>query len=282
MKYDYEFCKKVYDLFVSHEEYIGIASVGRSLGLSKCQCKKLREKMERFYDGKELEKIYRHRNAKNAISKRIPKPMSEESKKKSSLSNKMAWKKDCGERREQSRINMITYCGPNAQTVESKMKRVESRKNNGKPWHSEETKLKISIPQKGRKFNSEHITKLRVSAMKRLEERYGFQVIPNFNIMACKFLESLNAKYKLNIQHAMNGGEFYIKELGYWVDGYDKKLNLVLEYDEIGHEYKKERDIIRENEIKKLLKCDIFRIHEKTFIKDTKQLLLYIRNKING
>lgn len=40
------------------------------------------------------------------------------------------------------------------------------------------------------------------------------------------------------IQHAENFGEFYIKELGYYVDGYDKENNIVYEWDEKWH-YKK-------------------------------------------
>ena len=282
MKYDYYFCKKIYDEFLSNEEHIGIASVGKKFGLSNCQCKKLRSKLKKFYDVDELEKIYRHRIAKHANSKRVNYAHTEESKKKSSLSNIETWKKDSGKRREKSRFNMITYCDPNSHTKEARKKSVVSRRNNGKSWHSKETKEKISNAQKGRKLVPEHIEKLRISAIKRLEERYGLQVKPNFNIDVCKFFNRLNNKYNLSIKHAMNGGEFYIENLGYWVDGYDKKLNLVLEYDEIRHEYKKEKDNIRENEIKSFLNCDFFRIHEKTFIKDTKQLIIYIRNKING
>ena len=66
------------------------------------------------------------------------------------------------------------------------------------------------------------------------------------------------------IQHAMNGGEYYIKELGYWLDGYDKLNNIVYEYDEAFHfdKYGKllEKDIIRQNEIIDFLKCKFIRI----------------------
>jgi len=33
----------------------------------------------------------------------------------------------------------------------------------------------------------------------------------------------------------MNGGEHFIPELGYWVDGYDKNKNIVIEYYETRH-----------------------------------------------
>ena len=75
----------------------------------------------------------------------------------------------------------------------------------------------------------------------------------------------INKFYNYNFQHAMNGGEFRIKELGYWVDGYDKKKNIVIEFYERRH-YKlngelKERDIEREQEIIEHLNCEFVRIN---------------------
>ena len=65
------------------------------------------------------------------------------------------------------------------------------------------------------------------------------------------------------IQHAMNDGEFFIKEVGYWLDGYDKVNNIVYEFDEKYH-FKKgvlsPKDIIRQMEIENLLKCNFIRI----------------------
>jgi hypothetical protein len=71
-------------------------------------------------------------------------------------------------------------------------------------------------------------------------------------------------KNNTHIQHAMNGCEFYIKELGYWVDGYDQVNNIVYEFDEKYHFDKngnlKEKDKIRQQEIIYLLNCKIIRI----------------------
>lgn len=69
--------------------------------------------------------------------------------------------------------------------------------------------------------------------------------------------------YKI-FQHAENGGEYHIKKLGYWVDGYDKEKNIVIEIDEKHHfnsdgTYKK-RDIVRQKEIKDFLNCKFIRI----------------------
>ena len=73
-----------------------------------------------------------------------------------------------------------------------------------------------------------------------------------------------------NIQHALNGGEYGIPELGYFVDGYDKENNIVYEFDEAYHrsEKQKEKDKIRENKIKDFLKCKFIRIDEREINKN--------------
>ena len=64
--------------------------------------------------------------------------------------------------------------------------------------------------------------------------------------------------------HAENGGEYFIKELGYFVDAYDPINNVVLEVDERHHFDNKgklkEKDIIRQKEITKILGCKFIRI----------------------
>jgi hypothetical protein len=76
--------------------------------------------------------------------------------------------------------------------------------------------------------------------IEKLNIRYnnGHQISPNFNPVGCEVLDNISNKKNIHIQHAMNGGEFYIKELGYWVDGYDKENNIVYEFDEKYHFFK--------------------------------------------
>lgn len=105
--------------------------------------------------------------------------------------------------------------------------------------------------------------KIRLGNNKDRENKYG-RICPNYNKKACKLIDEYGIKNNYNFQHAENGGEFYIKELGYWVDGYDKEKNTVIEIDEIHHfdleGNLKTRDINRENEIKEFLKCQFIRI----------------------
>lgn len=92
---------------------------------------------------------------------------------------------------------------------------------------------------------------------------------PNFNIRACRLFDEISREKNVKIQHALNGGEFHIKELGYWVDGYDKDNNVVYEFYEKSHFRKGklvDKDIIREKEIKDFLKCEFITFTETDLI----------------
>jgi hypothetical protein len=118
---------------------------------------------------------------------------------------------------------------------------------------------KIACPECKKLF----LRKKRIEEI-RLNNFNGNQVFPNFNPVACDILNKISEKTGNLIKHAMNGGEFYIKELGYWVDGYDKENNIVYEIDEKKHFDKdgnlKEKDIKRQKEIMRYLNCEFKRI----------------------
>ena len=126
---------------------------------------------------------------------------------------------------------------------------------------SEERRRKISESLKGEKhpmygkFHSkESKRKMRLSRIEELEQKHG-QLIPNYNPNACKLIEEYGKKHGYNFQHAENGGEFHIKELGYWIDGYDAEQNVVIEVDELHHKYQIEKDQRRQKEIEEHLGC---------------------------
>ena len=112
-----------------------------------------------------------------------------------------------------------------------------------------------------RKITSEQICRNIELAGKDVSKKH---FMPNFNIKACEYFDKIMKETGTHIQHALNGGEFCIKELGYFVDGYDKENNIVYEFDENYHNTKaqKEKDILREEQIKKVLKCKFIRIKE--------------------
>jgi len=109
------------------------------------------------------------------------------------------------------------------------------------------------------------VIKNRLHYLEKLKNRLNKnqQIIPNFNSDSCLFFDELSIENNIHIQHAMNGGEYKIKELGYWLDGYDLKNNIVYEWDEPSHFFKgklREKDLIRQTEIEKFLKCKFIRI----------------------
>jgi hypothetical protein len=118
----------------------------------------------------------------------------------------------------------------------------------------------------GRKRTDEFKRYMRVTSIKRLKAR-----IKNFssrsNPVATKFIEEYGNQNGFNFQHALNGGEYHIEELGYFVDGYDKEKNVVFEYDEPNHYYRnghlKNKDIKRMSEIMNHLHCRFIRYNEQ-------------------
>ncbi|MBC8428104.1 MAG: hypothetical protein H8D94_01385 [Candidatus Pelagibacter sp.] len=186
-------------------------------------------------------------------------------------------------------------------TKQSIQKMVEVRKHNGSYVCSDETKKKLSkahigkiisketkqkmsksamgrdmsgvnnpmfgksgkdSPRFGKIHTIETKRKIRLSTLERIERMSG-QLYPNYNPRACKIIDEYGKKHGYNFQHAENGGEHHIKELGYWVDGYDKDKNVVIEYDENYHNNIQKKDIQRQKEIEKYLGCEFIRIKEK-------------------
>ncbi len=85
---------------------------------------------------------------------------------------------------------------------------------------------------------------------------------PNYNLDACKYFSKIEKENGWNGVYATKGGEYQIKKLGYFVDFYEPKLNIVVEYDEYGHFRNgklRNKDIKRMNEIKTNLQCRFLR-----------------------
>ena len=114
------------------------------------------------------------------------------------------------------------------------------------------------------KFHTEKTKKIiRLKFHKRMQEKYGIDgACPMYNPSACNTIDIYGKENGYKFQHALNGGEFYIKELGYWVDGYDKQKNVVIEYYESHHKKQVKRDSIRIREIKNVLGCKIIILKE--------------------
>lgn len=122
-------------------------------------------------------------------------------------------------------------------------------------------------PTKGTTASFESNLKRRIAAIDYIESTKG-ECKPRYNKNSISYINKLNEKMSWNLQHAENGGEIRID--GYFLDGYDKELNIAFEYNERGH-YKdpfnnilNKRDIERNNYIKNKLKCKFYIYNEFT------------------
>ena len=118
----------------------------------------------------------------------------------------------------------------------------------------------------GKHLSADVRRKIRLSTIERLKNLFvGFH--PGFNYTGCEYFKWLNMWNGWDGQYATKSGEYFIKYLGYWVDYYEPKENIVIEWDEPTH-YDingnlKQKDIKRMDEIKKYLNCRFFRYNQK-------------------
>jgi len=70
---------------------------------------------------------------------------------------------------------------------------------------------------KKKPFSEETKQKIRLSAIKRIEKCKfnGTRMVPSYNPKSIPIIEEFGKANGYNFQHAENGGEFYIKTLGY-------------------------------------------------------------------
>jgi len=149
-------------------------------------------------------------------------------------------------------------------------------------WKSGETKMKYCSQKcsskahkgtfkKGHKVNLGRVftaeTKEKISnAHRRIRSKWvkDWMQFPMFNVEGCKKIIEYGKENGYDFQTAINGGEYFIKELGYWVDGYDIKNNVVIEYMEKFHKTPQhtKKDKIRKERIINNLKCKYIEIWE--------------------
>jgi len=90
------------------------------------------------------------------------------------------------------------------------------------------------------------------------------------NPAGCNYFNVLMKALDIHIQHALNGGEYHVKDVNRWLDGYDEINNIAYEWDE-KHHFDNfgdlcNDDIDRQKQIQESLHCDFIRIEEETGI----------------
>lgn len=135
-----------------------------------------------------------------------------------------------------------------------------------KPQKSEEGLKSISKIWKGKHLSDKHKEKIREGTIKYIQSLKS-NCKPRYSSKACKYIDNLNKQKGWNLQHAENGGE--IQLYGYFLDGYDKDLNIAFEYDEsrhykdLKHNILTDNDIYRQNYLIEKLNCEFWRFNEK-------------------
>jgi hypothetical protein len=163
-----------------------------------------------------------------------------------------------------------------------KTKEKLSKQKRGIPM-SEDFRKRCSERQMGRKLADDTRRKMRISKINYIIKENG-GICPMFNKDAINYFSALETKRNWNGHYAAKeSGEYYLQELGYFVDYYEPNLNVVIEYDEPRHYYAdgelRPRDKKRMKEIISHLHCKFYRYNESKqqlteyFNDDTKTIL---------
>lgn len=115
----------------------------------------------------------------------------------------------------------------------------------------------------GKHHTEETKQKQRIGMLNAIKHTKG-NVRANYNPKSIEVLDKISKDHGWHLQHAENGGEYFIG--GYFVDAYDKDLNIVVEYDEPKHYTKsgelKQKDVLRQNNIINYTGCTFYRYNE--------------------
>jgi hypothetical protein len=143
---------------------------------------------------------------------------------------------------------------------------------------SEDFRKKCIKRQTGKTPTDDTKRKMRISKINYIIKENG-GICPMFNKDAIGYFSKLETERNWNGRYATKeNGEYYLQELGYFVDYYEPNLNVVIEYDEPRHYYTdgqlKPKDKKRMNEIISHLHCKFYRYNEKK-----KELIEYFNDE---
>ncbi len=134
---------------------------------------------------------------------------------------------------------------------------------------TEEQKRKISESKKNPSKKTRQ--KIRIARGKQIRKNYGISA-PAYNLKACEWFKNFDIQNNTEGRYAVYGdGEIFLKGVGYFVDYFNEKLKLIIEWDEEFHYNKnnelRKNDIFKQEEIEKAYpKYKFIRIREKEIL----------------
>lgn len=127
----------------------------------------------------------------------------------------------------------------------------------------------------GHSHSEETRRKQRIAHIEYLKSKVGNNTFtPNYSKKFCKHLTKVSSDNNIEIIHAENLGEFQFR--GYFADGYIPSKNVWIEYDEKKHFFGgklRDKELLRQAEIEKYLKCKFVRINSNLQYKTIKSIL---------
>jgi len=156
-----------------------------------------------------------------------------------------------------SQINHKKFC--------CKECRIEYKKRNWVEFHN--IMKNAQKHRLGKTYDEQYGEKKSIDIKNKIRKKYikNNNIYPWYNKDACRIIDKYGSENNYSFQHALNKGEYFISELGYWVDGYDKNKNVVIEYYERHHYFYNQKlrpkELQREKEIINYLDCKFIRIN---------------------
>lgn len=175
---------------------------------------------------------------------------------------------------KETNIKRYGVDNPSKSAAIQKKKKISNNIKFGCDWPLSNTEIRYNINKtvldKYGVVNISQLQYVKDKKMKTCIDNHGepyFNFVPRYNIVSTVEFDKLSEYLNLHIKHACNGGEQ--KFFKYFVDGYIAEHNIILEWDEAEHRYRRDADIARQKYIEDNFNCKFIRIDQREWINNS-------------